>query len=90
MIEVYKILTGKSLVRPDTWFTFVMEKDGAVNTRASTAYLNLLLPPVPNTELRNNFFSHRVIPTWNALPVAVKMAQTTDSFKSLYDSHTGY
>ena len=65
-------------------------KDGAVNTRASKGYLNLVLPPVPETDIRKNFFSHRVVPLWNSLPDHIKTAKTTNGFKASYDSFTGY
>ena len=89
MIECYKILTGKSKVSYDTWFSLASEKDGAVNTRASKGYLNLVHPPLPNADLRRNFFSHRVVTNWNNLPDQVKMANTTNSFKASYDSFKG-
>ena len=90
MIETYKILTGKCKVSPETWFCLAKEKDGAVNTRASMGYLNLVLPPVPETDIRKNFFSHRVVPLWNSLPDHIKTAKTTNGFKASYDSFTGY
>jgi ribonuclease P/MRP protein subunit RPP40 len=90
MIETYKILTGKSLVSTETWFTLAREKDGASNTRASKGYLNLVQPSIPETDVRRYFFSHRVVPQWNQLPDHVKMAKTTNGFKNSYDSFTGY
>ena len=90
MIETFKILTGKSKVSPETWFCLTKEKDGAVNTRACKGYLNLVLPPVPESDIRKNFFSHRVVPIWNNLPDHVKTAKTTNGFKASYDHFTGY
>ena len=72
LIETYKILTGKSDVNPATWFNLAKERDGAVSTRAATRYLNLVPPPLPKTELRKNFYSHRVVPLWNQLPDHLK------------------
>jgi len=40
---------------------------------------------VPKLEIRKNFFSHRVIDLWNALPYDVKHAKNTVQFKQLYD-----
>ena len=90
MIETYKILTGKSKVSLETWFCLAKEKDGVVNTRATKGYLNLVVPPVPQSDIRRNFFSHRVVPVWNSLPESVKRSSTTDHFKASYDSLTGY
>ena len=90
MIETYKILTGKSKVSLETWFCLAQEKDDAVNTRATKGFLNLVLLPVPQSDLRKNFFSHRVVPFWNALPDRIKKSNTTNMFKASYDSFTGY
>ena len=84
--ETYKILTGKSNVDPQTWFSFASDTD--MRTRATTGYLNLVQPPPAKTDVRKNFFSHRVVPHWNQLPDHVKMAQKTDCFKSALDSIT--
>ena len=40
MIESYKILTVKSYVDPETWFTCAKVKENAVNTRDTTGHLN--------------------------------------------------
>ena len=90
LIESYKILSGKSFVNSETWFTLAKVKENAVSTRVTTGHLNLIQPPIPQTELRRNFFSHRVVPIWNQLPNHVKMVQTTNGFKSAFDSYTGY
>ena len=57
MIETYKILTGKCNVSLETWFCLAKERDGVVSTRSTLGFLNLVLPPVPETDLRKNFFS---------------------------------
>ena len=90
LIETYKILTGKSDVRYQTWFQLAKDEVGTVGTRAKTGYLNLSKPANANSDVRRNFFSHRVVSHWNQLPDHVKMAQKTNAFKNAYDSHTGY
>jgi hypothetical protein len=35
--------------------------------------------------IRENFFTNRVIPLWNDLPVEIKEARTLDSFKAGLD-----
>ena len=90
LIETYKILTGKSNVDPQTWFSFASDTDANIKTRATTGYLNLVQPSNAKTDVRKNFFSHRVVPHWNQLPDHVKMAQKTDCFKSALDRFNGY
>ena len=90
MIETYKILTGKSKVSLETWFCLAKEKDGVVNIRATKGYLNLVVPPVPQSDIRRNFFSHRVVPFWNSLPESVKISSTSNHLRAAYDSLTSY
>ena len=90
MIETYKILTGKSKVSLETWFCLAKEQEGIVSTRANREYLNLAVPPIPQSDIRRNLFSHRVVPVWNFLPESVKRSSTTNLFKVSYDSLTGY
>ena len=41
--------------------------------------------PNARLEIRRNFFSHRVLDTWNSLPAEVKRAISTSHFKKMYD-----
>ena len=90
MIETYKILTGKSDVEYNTWFRLAKDQVGTVATRHQTGYLNLVIPPNAKSDVRKNFFSHRVVPFWNQLPNHVKMVQKTNEFKNAYDRYTGF
>ena len=90
LIEAYKILTGKSDVQYQTWFQLAKDEVGTVGTRAKTGHLNLSQPPKASSDVRKNFFSHRVVSHWNQLPDHVKLVQKTNDFKNAYDSHTGY
>ena len=90
MIETYKILTGKCDVDPHTWFTLNSETPSIIGTRSQSSYLHLRHPPAPNSELCNNFFSHRVVSYWNQLPDHVKMVESTNNFKNAYDNWTGF
>ena len=83
-------MTGKSNVNYQTWFQLAKDEVGTVGTRAKTGYLNLSKPANANSDVRRNFFSHRVVSHWNQLPDHVKMAKKTNAFKNAYDSHTGY
>ena len=88
MIEVYKILTGKEDVNPEAWFTLAQEGRTAAETRISKGFLNLIKPTmVKKLQLRENFFSVRVVDPWNALPDVVKKAETVNAFKNRYDKH---
>ena len=40
-------------------------------------------------KFRRNFFSQRVVDTWNGLPDETKAAKSTDSFKRLCRRHMG-
>ena len=62
LIETYKILSGKSDVSPQTWFTLAGDGVCAVRTRATTGHLNLVQPFIPKNDPRKNFFSQRVVP----------------------------
>ena len=83
-------MTGKSNVKHETWFKLASDSVGMASTRSTKGYLNLVQPRDPKTELRRNFFSQRVVSVWNQLPNSVKIASTTNEFKSAYDSFTGY
>jgi len=82
MIQTYKILRGFDNVDHKTWFSKVNNN----NTRLSSFHLNLQ-PSRSNHEIRRNFFSQRVVNTWNSLPNYVKDSTNPSTFKSNYDKH---
>jgi hypothetical protein len=84
MIETYKILTRKVDVNPDTWFTPMGSREGAASTRATFGHLNLARREA-SSEIHQNQFSVRVVPSWNNLPEGVKTQETLNSFKNAYD-----
>ena len=46
--------------------------------------LNLnLIKPNARLEIRRNFYSNRVIDSWNRLPLDVKRATSTNQFKNM-------
>jgi hypothetical protein len=84
--EMYKIMTGKSAVDPNTWFEKV-NRDGIV-TRQAADPLNVKIPAA-RLDLRKNFFSVRVCEKWNNLPSDIKCSVNTKSFKRNYRRYTG-
>ena len=83
MVEMFKLMTGKTKVDFREWFTLAPVRQGAGNTRGTEGYLNNEEPPRAIGEVRRNFFSQRCLRGWNSLPV--KKATTVNSFKSAYD-----
>jgi len=83
MIETYKVITGKSDVHPETWFSSAAAASGARVTRLAADPHNVRIPAA-RLELRKNFFSVRVCEKWNNLPQEVKNARTTGQFKTAY------
>ena len=86
MVETFKILTGKVNVDPDIWFTPLASREGASSTRATSGHLNLTRRQAKH-EPRQNQFSVRVVPKWNALPDMVKHQDTLNNFKNAYDNN---
>ena len=58
LIETFKILTGQSDVKYQTWFKLARDQEVSVDTRARTSHLNLVQPVQAKSEVRKNF-SHR-------------------------------
>ena len=84
MIEVFKIMHGHDDVDRNTWFSMAGDLN-LYRTRLS-AGLNISIPKVEyGGEIRKNFFSHRVVEKWNAIPEYIKCATTVNQFKNLYD-----
>ena len=91
MVEMYKMMTGKTKVDYRQWFKLSSARQGAGNTRGSKGYLNVEEPPVANKDVRKNFFSQRCPRVWNTLPDTVKLATTVNGFKAAYDHYkSGY
>ena len=83
MVQTYKIVNNLDTDNSDQWFERANNRRA---TRNNTVRHNLV-PKQGRHEFRRNFFSSRVIVTWNSLPEAVRDAPTVSSFKRLYRRH---
>jgi hypothetical protein len=81
MVQTYKIVTGKDMVKSETWFTSVTESGRP--TRSAADPLNLR-PQTSRLEIRRQFFSQRVIENWNKIPASLKQAKNVKCFKNGY------
>ena len=86
MIETFKIVTGKVDVEPSIWFTPLTNREGATSTRAASGHLNLARREA-KYEGRQNQFSCRLVPRWDALTDQVKSQESLNNFKNAYDNH---
>ena len=84
-IETFKMLNGLSAVDYSIWFNRIERADGA-QTRLSSDPL-ALETRISRLDLRKNFFSVRVPPIWNALPLSVRQSKSVNTFKNAYDCH---
>ena len=83
MVQTYKMVNNMDTENSDQWFERANSRRA---TRNSTVKHNLV-PKRGQHEYRRNFFSSRVIVTWNSLPEAIRDAPTVNSFKRQYRRH---
>ena len=87
LIQMYRIMSGKDDVSPNTWFQTMADNRGdGVGTRQATGLYNVL-PKQGRSEIREHFFSQRVVAPWNSLPNWVKQSTTVNMFKNRLDEH---
>ena len=79
MVQTYKIIMGIDKVDYSIWFSLVGQTQHML-TR-NTSYAKNIISYRPRTEIRKNFFSNRVVRTWNALPTELKEARNLNVFK---------
>ena len=84
MANVYRVLTGKDDVPPDTWFT--PAADTGRDTRQAAHPLNVR-PRHGRLEIRANCFSVRTSAAWNGVPAEIKEKKTVAAFKAAYAAH---
>jgi len=83
MIETYKLLTGK--YDQQVLLTLPKKVTGEYFTRGNS---NKLLVKRCRYELRNNFFTNRIVNMWNSLPDYVVMSDTINTFKNRLDQQS--
>jgi hypothetical protein len=79
----HKILSDSEQGYSDRWFKMANSR----RTMRLTAGARNLLPKRGQHEYRREFFSLRVVDTWNRLPEPVKAADTAAAFKRRYRQH---
>ena len=76
-----------------TWFTKVHEHHQktrqavSLSEDSSPELSDNLKMPKARLDIRKNFFSNRVIGSWNNLPLSVKTVESTNDFKVSFDKH---
>jgi hypothetical protein len=80
MCLTHKILSDGDQQFSEQWFE---RAAGRRPTRIATG-TNNLVPRRAQHDYRRNFFSLRVVDTWNRLPDAAKAAKTAAGFKNQY------
>jgi hypothetical protein len=80
MVMVHKIMHGVGGLNPATWFESATSQR---NTRSPADPMGIK-KVYGKTELRNNFFSVRVIDDWNRVPQEMKQIANSEVFKKNY------
>ena len=81
MIEVFKYLNGCYNVQKPT-LEVVGGREADLRGHPLRQQKNRY-----RLDLRGNYFTHRIVDTWNSLPEEVVLATTVDTFKSRFDIH---
>ena len=82
MIQVFKILNGLDKIITEGNFLRLEEIRNRQRTRG---HKMKLFKPQHRTWKRNQFFSSRVVNSWNKLPDKVVNSRTVNAFKHNYD-----
>jgi hypothetical protein len=69
------------MVNNETWFTSVTESGRP--TRSAADRLNFR-PQASRLEIRRQYFSQRVVESWNKIPASLKLAKNVKCFKNGY------
>jgi len=75
LIEVFKMVNGIEPLPVDRFFTIQ-------TTKATRGHSKKIFKPRARLNLRKNFFSHRVVDSWNALSEEAVNSSSVNTFKS--------
>jgi len=88
MLMVYKVLTGKVRIDSNNWFQLAANQIAQQRTRAATDPLRLRKPRA-RLDIREQFFTVRVVDRWNELPLCVREAPTVQRFRTALRRRVG-
>jgi len=88
MLMVYKVLTGKVRIDSNNWFQLAANQIAQQCTRAATDPLRLRKPRA-RLDIREQFFTVRVVDRWNELPLCVREAPTVQRFRTALRRRVG-
>jgi hypothetical protein len=80
LIETYKLLHGKENIDAQQFFQLALQS-------GRRGHSMKLFKQQCRLEMRKNFFSQRVVNSWNALPSSIVSAKSVNSLKTLLDHH---
>ena len=92
MIQTFKIVNQIDNVDPANYFQMAANQHNHATRLAANLANDVPVPstnifqPIARLELRRNFFTHRVVSSWNNLDQSVKLATTLNEFKNKYDA----
>ena len=100
LIQTYKIVNQIDDTPVDTFFKMTADSHNHATRNAATPREEVsfswdnpivegtknIVKLKPRTDIRKNFFSHRVVDKWNALPNIIKNARDVNHFKNQYDA----
>ena len=86
LIQAYRVLNEVDNVDPSLWFTRELPRAGAASTRQADGFMNVVRRNESKLDIRKNFWSNRVVDSWNSLPDSVKQTKTLDWFKNSIDN----
>jgi hypothetical protein len=85
MVQTFKIIRGFDKVDYRVWFTLVGDSQER-RTRGTQDPLNIVKPRC-RSDIRQHFFSHRVVDFWNRLPSDIKSARSVSVFKNMINEY---
>jgi hypothetical protein len=80
LLFCFKIVRGFSSIEPNSFFT----PSPNLSSRGHQYRIEI---PLTKSNTRKQFFSNRVVSTWNSLPSSVVSAKTPNAFKRLINQH---